>query len=506
MKGPDRRTVDAALAVLGSDAPQEERVHAALGEELGDALARHPDRAEATRLPSPLAIDVDRERARFGTWYELFPRSWGGFAGVEAQLPRFAELGVDVLYFPPIHPIGHTHRKGRNNALTAGPDDPGSPWAIGAEEGGHTAIHPGLGTPEDFRRLIARAAEHGIEIALDIALQCSPDHPWLTEHPEWFFRRPDGTLKYAENPPKKYQDIYNLSFDSEEWRGLWLALRDVLLHWVGQGVRIFRVDNPHTKPLGFWEWVIREVRAVEPGAIFLSEAFTRPQMMYALAKAGFSQSYTYFTWRNTRWELTEYLTELAHTEVREVFRPNLFVNTPDILHEYLQDGGRPAFEARLTLAATLSPSYGIYSGFEHCENVPVAEGSEEYLDSEKYEVKARRLDGPLLPLFARLNAIRRENAALRWIDDLVFLETESDALIAYAKGATTGRGTIICCVSLDPHAAREGVVAIPDDLGLPRSFIVQDLLTGATYPWQVGRNYVRLDPASVPAHVLRVEA
>jgi starch synthase (maltosyl-transferring) len=505
MQGEDRAVVERVLATLRSDAPQEERVQAALAEELGAALARHPDRSGSTRLDPALTVDVDRERARFGTWYELFPRSWGGFAGVERELPRFAELGVDVLYFPPIHPIGRTHRKGRNNAETAAPGDPGSPWAIGSEEGGHTAIHPELGTLEDLRRLIARAAEHGIEIALDLALQCSPDHPWLREHPEWFERRPDGTLKYAENPPKRYQDIYNLSFDTPAWAELWEALLEVVLYWMEQGIRIFRVDNPHTKPLGFWEWLIREVRAVDPGVIFLSEAFTRPALMQVLAKSGFSQSYTYFTWRNSRRELTEYLTELATSEMREYFRPNLFANTPDILTEYLQRGGRPAFEARLVLAATLSPSYGIYSGFEHCENVPLAQGSEEYLDSEKYEIKQRTLDGPLLPLFARLNAIRREHEALQWLDDLVFCETENESLIAYVKGATTGRGAVVCCVNLDPHRPQEGVVTIPHDLGLPHAFTVHDLLTDAAYPWQVGRNYVRLDPAAVPAHVMRVE-
>lgn len=506
VKGPDRDIVKAALDVIRSDAPQRERIDVALSQELAGALSRHPDRVEATRLPAPLSVDVDRERGRFGAWYELFPRSWGGFAGVEKELPRFAELGVDVLYFPPIHPIGHTHRKGPNNALTAAAGDPGSPWAIGAEDGGHTAIHHELGTADDFRRLIDGARGHGIELALDIALQCSPDHPWLTEHPEWFSRRPDGTLKYAENPPKKYQDIYNLNFDSADWRALWQALFDVLMHWVGQGVHIFRVDNPHTKPLGFWEWVIRRVREEEPAVIFLSEAFTRPQMMYALAKAGFSQSYTYFTWRTSRGELTDYFTELAGPEVSQFFRPNLFANTPDILHEYLQKGGRAAFEVRMVLAATLGPSYGIYSGFENCEGVPVREGSEEYMNSEKYEVKKRTLDGELLPLFGRLNAIRRDSPALQFVDDIHFLETENDTLVAYAKGARTGRGTIITCVNLDPHAAREGVVTIPENLGLPRSFIARDLLTGATYPWQVGRNYVRLDPQSAVAHVLRVEA
>jgi starch synthase (maltosyl-transferring) len=459
------------------------------------------DRWEVTDLTRPLAIDVDRERARFGSWYELFPRSWGGFAGVERVLPDLAELGFDVVYFPPIHPIGVTNRKGRNNALTAAPGDPGSPWAIGGSEGGHTAIDPALGTLEDLTRLVGRARELGLEIALDFAIQCSPDHPWLEEHPEWFHRRPDGTLKYAENPPKRYQDIYNLNFDSEDWAGLWAGLRDLVLYWVEQGVKAFRVDNPHTKPLPFWEWLIQEVRASEPEVIFLSEAFTRPPMMAALAKAGFSQSYTYFTWKNTKVELTEYLTELTRSSLPQFYRPNFFANTPDILHEYLQRGGRPAFEARLVLAATLSPSYGIYSGFERCENVPVREGSEEYLDSEKYETKRRRLEGPLLPLVRTLNRIRRENVALQWLEGVEFLQTENEELIAYVRHAEGN--VLLVCVNLDPKAEREGVVVVPVSLGLPPAYVVSELLTGESFHWRIGRNYVRLGPGQ--AHVLRVE-
>jgi starch synthase (maltosyl-transferring) len=455
------------------------------------------DRSEVTAAPD-LRLQVDRERAVFGAWYELFPRSWGGFAGVEEQLERFAELGFDVVYLPPIHPIGHTNRKGRNNALEAGPDDPGSPWAIGSELGGHDAIAPELGTAEEFERLVARARELGIDVALDFAIQCSPDHPWLKEHPEWFNRRPDGTLKYAENPPKRYQDIYNVNFDSEDWQGLWQALLDVVRHWVSKGVRVFRVDNPHTKPLPFWEWLIAEVQAEEPEVIFLAEAFTRPATMSALAKGGFTQSYTYFTWKNTRWELQQFLGDVL--DERDWFRPNFFANTPDILHEYLQDGGRPAFEARLVLAATLSPTYGIYSGFEHCENVPVRRGSEEYLDSEKYEVKRRRLDGPLLPLAARLNEIRRVHRPLRRLDELSFLETENERLIAYARGS--GPETVLCCVNLDPAAAQEGVVIVPVGLGTAPAFHVEDLLTGERYDWRLGRNYVRLEPGG--SHVLAV--
>jgi starch synthase (maltosyl-transferring) len=437
--------------------------------------------------------------ARFGSWYELFPRSWGGFQGVTEVLPALAELGFDVVYLPPIHPIGRTNRKGRNNKLTAGPGDPGSPWAIGAEEGGHTATHPELGTMDDFERLVASARDVGLEIALDFAIQCSPDHPWLSEHPEWFHRRPDGTLKYAENPPKRYQDIYNVNFASEDWEGLWNALRDVVLFWVSHGVRVFRVDNPHTKPLPFWKWLLGEVRSADPRVVFLSEAFTRPAMMTALAKAGFNQSYTYFTWKNTKPELVELMQQVI--EWAPFYRPNFFVNTPDILHEYLQRGGRPAFEARLVLAATLSPSYGIYSGFEQLENVPLAPGSEEYRNSEKYELKRRTLAGPLLPLIRRLNEIRRENPALQRVDNLMWLETENEQLIAYAK--RTGQNTVLVCVNLDPFAPREGLTVIPASLGLPPSFPVHDLRSGQRFGWQIGRNYVRL-PAG-QSHVLKVE-
>jgi starch synthase (maltosyl-transferring) len=459
-----------------------------------DALAAGPGtRVELTRSET-VNVDVDRTLARFGAWYELFPRSWGGFAGVERLLPRFAELGFDVLYLPPIHPIGHTNRKGRNNALKARPGEPGSPWAIGSEEGGHTAIHADLGTMDDFERLVVAAREHELEIALDYAIQCSPDHPWLREHPEWFHHRPDGTLKYAENPPKRYQDIYNVNFETEDREGLWNALRDVMLHWVDRGVRVFRVDNPHTKPVPFWAWLIGEVRARDPDVVLLSEAFTRPAMMTTLAKAGFQQSYTYFTWKNTRWELVELMGQLLDWSL--FLRPNFFVNTPDILHEYLQRGGRPAFEARLVLAATLSPSYGIYSGFESLENVPAKEGSEEYLDSEKYELKQRRLDGELLPFVRRLNSIRRRHPALQRLENLRFLETENEQLIAYAKD------DVLVVVNLDPRAAHEGVTVIPAALGLPPVFNVRDLLAEEDHSWRIGRNYVRLEPGA--AHVLHV--
>jgi starch synthase (maltosyl-transferring) len=468
---------------------------------LADALAaEHVERHEQT-ASAVLELDVDRERARFGAWYELFPRSWGGFKGVERVLPPLAELGFDVVYLPPIHPIGRTNRKGRNNALKAGPGDVGSPWAIGSEEGGHDAINPELGTWEDFDSMVARARELDLEIALDFAIQCSPDHPWLREHPEWFYRRPDGTLKYAENPPKKYQDIYNVNFDSEDWRSLWQELLRVVLVWVERGIRAFRVDNPHTKPVPFWEWLIRAVRTEHPDVFFLAEAFTRPAMMAELAKAGFNQSYTYFTWKNAKWELTEYMTQLTGPLLPLFYRPNFFANTQDILHEYLQHGGPPAFEARLVLAATLSPSYGIYSGYENFENVPLRAGSEEYLDSEKYEVKKRRLNGPLLPLARRLNEARRANPALQVLENLSFLETENEQLIAYAK--REAGNVVICVVNLDPLAAREGVVTVPASLDLPPAFGVHDVVGDEIYGWRLGRNYVRLEPGG--SHVLVVE-
>ena len=463
-----------------------------------DALAAPATDRAGKAWSATYEVDVDRELARFGSWYELFPRSWGGFEGVRALLPDFAELGFDVIYLPPIHPIGRTNRKGRNNALVAGPDDPGSPWAIGADEGGHDAIHPELGTLAQFERLVADAKEHGIEIALDFAIQCSPDHPWLKQHPEWFHRRPDGTLKYAENPPKRYQDIYNVNFDCDDWQALWNALRDVVLHWVARGVTVFRVDNPHTKPVPFWEWLIDEVRGEHPEVVFLAEAFTRPAMMTTLAKAGFAQSYTYFTWKNTRWELLEFVGQLL--EWSEIYRPNVFANTPDILHAYLQRGGRPAFEARLVLAGTLAPTYGIYSGFEHCENVPVREGSEEYLDSEKYEIKKRALDGPLLPLIGALNRARRENPALQRLDDVTFLETENEQLFAFLK--RWQGNDVIVVVNLDPAAEQEGVCILPVATGLPPAYPVRDLLADERWTWHIGRNYVKLAPGK--SHVLRI--
>jgi starch synthase (maltosyl-transferring) len=499
-----RQLIEHARHELEDPAVPETAKHdVALGEELRQAVQRGPGRAGSVSLEQPLTIEVDRLRARFGAWYELFPRSWGGLKGVQCQMPRLAELGFDVVYLPPIHPIGHTNRKGRNNSLDAMPTDPGSPWAIGDETGGHRAVHADLGTVEEVRALTKAAREHGIDIALDFAIQCSADHPWLAEHPEWFHRRPDGTLKYAENPPKRYQDIYNVNWDSPDWRSLWQALLDVVLHWVDCGVKVFRVDNPHTKPFAFWTWLIDEVHARDREVIFLAEAFTKRAVMRHLAKLGFTQSYTYFTWKNATWELTEYVSELAFSGEQEYFRPNFFANTPDILHAYLQHGGRAAFEARLVLAATLSPSYGIYSGYENFENIPVREGLEEYLHSEKYELKHRSLDGPLLPMIARLNRIRREHPPLQEFSNVTFLDTANQALIAYAK--QTGSETLVCVVNLDPHQPQQGLAVVPASLGVAPSFTVCDLLDDQRYQWRIGPNYIGLTPGTRQAHLMRVE-
>jgi starch synthase (maltosyl-transferring) len=494
-----QRKVEAEQEDLTSELAEGAALYGVESMTVDEALADcRTDRSEAIASPT-YEVDVDVKLARFGSWYELFPRSWGGFKGVERVLPELAELGFDVVYMPPVHPIGTTNRKGPNNTLDAGPDDPGSPWAIGSEAGGHASVNPELGTMADFERMVAKGHEVGCEIAIDFAIQCSPDHPWLKEHPEWFHRRPDGTLKYAENPPKKYQDIYNVNFDCEDWQALWQALHDVVRFWVDKGVRVFRVDNPHTKPVPFWEWLIAEIRRDDPEVVFLAEAFTRPAMMKTLGKIGFNQSYTYFTWKNTKWELLEFMEDIV--EWSPFYRPNFFANTPDILHRYLQAGGRPAFEARLVLAATLSPTYGIYSGYESLENVPVREGSEEYVDSEKYEAKKRALDGPLLPFVRRVNEIRRENPALQRVDNLTFIETESDYLLGYAKREEGN--TLLIVVNLDPFEVREGVAVVPAATGLPPAYPVTDLLTGDEFLWHIGRNYVRLEPGQ--SHVLRVE-
>jgi starch synthase (maltosyl-transferring) len=493
------------------------RVQTALEPALASAMARHADRAGAANYEPALRVTVDRERARFGAWYELFPRSTadepgrhGTFRDVQKRLPYVAQMGFDVLYLPPIHPIGTSFRKGPNNSLTAGPGDPGSPWGIGSKEGGHKDVHPDLGTLEDFDDLLAAARAHGIEIALDVAFQCSPDHPYVREHPEWFRHRPDGTIKYAENPPKKYQDIYPLDFECADWRALWQELHDVILFWARRGVRIFRVDNPHTKPFSFWEWLITQVQDRHPDTIFLSEAFTRPKVMRYLAKCGFTQSYTYFTWRNTRSELTAYFTELTQTDVREYLRPNLFANTPDILPEYLQYGGPPAFQVRFVLAATLGASYGIYGPpFENFEGRAVRHGSEEYLDSEKYQLRHWDWDRPTVfrEFIARVNRVRRENPALHYDHRLRFYPVDNEQLLFYGKTSPALDNVILVVVNLDPHHAQSGWVRVPlDELGLSphESYQVHDLLTGARYLWQGETNFVRLDPAVQVAHVLRL--
>ena len=502
--------------------PAHERVRLALDAQLAQLMYTFDTRVSGTEFSPVLSVQVERERARYGAWYELFPRSTapragnhGTFADLEARLPYIADMGFDVVYLPPIHPIGKSFRKGPNNSLECAPTDPGSPWAIGAAEGGHTAILPALGTIQDFDALVASAAKHHLEIALDIAFQCSPDHPWVREHPAWFRHRPDGTIKYAENPPKKYQDIYPLNFDNEDWFGLWKALRDVFLFWIDHGVNIFRVDNPHTKAFPFWEWCLADIWHRDHDAIFLSEAFTRPKVMKRLAKAGFTQSYTYFTWRNDKAGLTEYFTELTRGECAEYLRPNLFANTPDILHEYLQTGGPAAFKARLVLAATLGATYGIYGPpFELCDGTPVRPGSEEYLNSEKYQIRHWNLDEPvsLRALIKRVNTIRRTHPQLQFTRNLRFFETDNPKLIAYGKADDQNRNLILMVVNLDPHHPQSGHVILPVDdyqLGwtLDGYFTAHDLLDDSRYTWRGARNYVELSPtkAPAPAHLFRME-
>jgi starch synthase (maltosyl-transferring) len=516
-EGDEARELAEAAAALTADRPSAERVERALDASLARLVARYPDRADAGPYDRELAILVDRPRARFSTWYEMFPRSaspdpgrHGTFRDLEALLPEVAAMGFDVLYLPPIHPIGLTNRKGPNNQPRAGAGDPGSPWGIGSLEGGHKAVHPELGTLEDFRRLVTRAADHGLEIALDIAFQSSPDHPYLTEHPSWFLRRPDGTLQYAENPPKKYEDIYPFDFETEAWRALWEELKDVFVFWAGQGVRIFRVDNPHTKPFAFWEWLIGEVKRGHPDVIFLSEAFTRPKVMYRLAKLGFTQSYTYFAWRNRRREIEEYFTELTRPPVSEFFRPNLWPNTPDILTAYLQEGGLPAFRVRLVLAATLGASYGVYGpAFELGENRPRQPGSEEYLDSEKYQIRRWDRAAPysLRGLVTRVNRMRHAQPALQSDRGLHFHGADNDQLICYSKATEDLGSVVLTVVNLDPARTQSGWVDLDEtELGVEpgQPFEVHDLLTGARYAWQGRGNYVQLDPALQPAHVFEV--
>jgi starch synthase (maltosyl-transferring) len=498
---------------------KREAAELAISAELGDVMDRWPDRSDATRYRHELQLIVDRPAARFAAWYEIFPRSQGTdpnrsatFREAEARLPAIARMGFDTLYMTPIHPIGTTNRKGPNNTLVAGPNDPGSPYAIGSPAGGHDAIAPELGTLDDFLHFQQVAREHGLELVLDFAIQVSPDHPWVKEHPEWFYHRPDGSIKFAENPPKKYEDIYPLNFRSPDWKRLWAAWRDLVLEWADRGVRVFRVDNPHTKPLAFWEWMINDVQSVYPDVIFLAEAFTRPKMMRQLAKAGFTQSYTYFTWRNTKRELQEYLTELTQTQMKEYYRGNFFANTPDILPHILQLGGRPAFRMRLVLAATLSSVYGIYSGFELCENTPRgAPGTTEYYrDSEMYQHKIWdwHRPGNIIDDVTRINRIRRDNPALHLYDNLRFHFADNDQLLVYSKATRDRSNIMVCVVNLDTYWPQAGWVEVPaHEWGIPadQPYVVHDLMNDQRYTWRGNWNWIHLDPNVAPAHVLRVE-
>jgi starch synthase (maltosyl-transferring) len=503
--------------ILRGEGALGEKLETALQPELTRLMGRYPDKRFITLYDRNLAIVVDPVKARYSTWYEMFPRSGaavpglhGTFKDCEARLPYIAGMGFDVLYLPPIHPIGVTNRKGKNNQPVTEPGDVGSPWAIGAAEGGHKAVNPQLGTLEDFRHFVAQAREVNLEVALDIAFQGSPDHPYVREHPNWFRWRPDNTVQYAENPPKKYEDIYPFDFETEDWQELWEEFKSIICFWIEQGVHIFRVDNPHTKPFHFWEWLISDIKKDYPEVFFLAEAFTRPKAMYRLAKLGFSQSYNYFAWRNTKWELTQYLTELTRTEVREYFRPNLWPNTPDILPEYLQFGGRPAFMIRLVLAATLGASYGIYGPpFELCESQPREPGSEEYLNSEKFELKHWDIERPgsLKDFIARVNRIRRENAALQCDWNLDFYPVDNEQLICYAKFSEDGANIILMVVNLDPHHTQGGWLELPlGELGLDpgQPYQVHDLLGEARFLWHGPRNYVELDPKVAPAYIFRL--
>jgi starch synthase (maltosyl-transferring) len=512
----DRSLLDEYMRQLSGAAHNPlELLGIASSNRLLENMARLLPRKDSTLHSPALEIVVDRPLARFGAWYELFVRSQGSdpnktgtFKDAEHRLNDIKKMGFDVVYLAPIHPIGHTKRKGRNNWLQAGPEDPGSPWAIGNDLGGHTAVDPSLGTLNDFDRFVKEARRHDLEVAMDFAIQCSPDHPWVKDHPDWFYRRPDGSIKFAENPPKKYEDTYPIDFDTADWKSLWQEMLQIPLFWIGHGVKIFRVDNPHTKPLGFWRWLIEQIQSQHPEVIFFSEAFTRPTMMKALAKVGFTQSYTYFTWRNTKSELIEYLTELTRSGMEEYFRPNFFTNTPDILTDVLQRGGRPAFRMRLVLAATLSPSYGIYSGFELCENEAIP-GTEEYKDSEKYQIKIRDWNRPgnIKEFIATLNSIRKQNPALQYLTNLLFLPADNDQIIFYCKMTNDISNIILVAVNLDPFHPQECTVEVPlNQIGIQPggTFRVTDLLTGAAYVW-TDRNYVRLDPHVEPAHILRVE-
>jgi starch synthase (maltosyl-transferring) len=513
--GADRALLREAAETLRARSPVETRVATATGAALAAAMACAPDRSRETRFARELEVVVEQPLALFSSWYEMFPRSagpagrHGTFRDGEARLDYVAELGFDILYLPPIHPIGRAYRKGPDNAPTAGSGDPGSPWAIGGPEGGHTSVHPELGTLDDFDRFVRAARERGIQVALDLAFQASPDHPWVKQHPSWFRQRPDGSVQYAENPPKKYQDVYPFDFDSDDWRELWMALRGIVLHWIEHGISIFRVDNPHTKPIPFWEWCIRTVKARHPETVFLSEAFTRPKLMYALAKSGFSQSYTYFTWRTTKDELEAYIGELTRPPVAEFFRPNLWPTTPDIFPEHLQHGGRAAFVSRLILAGTLSSAYGIYGpSYELMERVP-RPGAEELAHNEKYEVRTWDLEraGSLRHAIARLNRIRRAHPALQDNRSLRFHRTDNDFLICYSKRTEDRKDVIVTVVNLDPHHTHSGWLDLDlDELGLrpDESFQAHDLLGGSRFQWRGPRAFVSLSPEEMPAHILEI--
>ncbi|MBE2294454.1 MAG: alpha-1,4-glucan--maltose-1-phosphate maltosyltransferase [Phycisphaerales bacterium] len=520
--GADAQWLANRAKELVGDQDMEYRRQLGLDAELVRQMYRHADRQFEIQYDKILSVVVDDERARFSTWYEMFPRSCGStpnqhgtFKDCETWLPRLATMGFDVLYFPPIHPIGRINRKGKNNTLTPGPDDVGSPWAIGAEEGGHKSILPALGTLEDFRHLVEKARELGIDIALDIALQCAPDHPYVKEHPDWFRWRPDGTVQYAENPPKKYQDIYPFNFETSDWKALWEEIKSIFEFWVAQGVRIFRVDNPHTKSFAMWEWLIAEIKKNTPNAIFLAEAFTRPKVMHRLAKLGYTQSYTYYTWRNTRWELIEYLNELTKGPGREYFRPNFWPNTPDILAASLQYGGRAGFMSRLVMAATMTANYGIYGpAFEMLEHIAVKPGSEEYLDSEKYQIRYRSfqdLDGPkgLRDFITLVNLIRKRNPALQSDWGLRFHDVDNEQIICYSKATAKHSNVILVVVNLDPNYTQSGWASLDlAALGVDpqQPFQVHDLLSGSRYIWNGPRNYIELNPSRMPAHIFRIRS
>ena len=514
--GDERRRIEAWLATWTAKRGAVDRLADASDGAWVKLMRKVEDRSAATRYDRTLEVVVDPVIARFGAWYEIFPRSQGtdptrGATLREAarRIPDIRAMGFDVLYMPPIHPIGTTNRKGKNNARVGTPSDPGSPYAIGSAAGGHMAVEPSLGTLEDFDAFVKVCESHGMAVALDFAIQCSPDHPYLKEHPEWFAKRPDGTIKYAENPPKKYEDIHHLHFETPAWRSLWDEMARIVRFWIGHGVRIFRVDNPHTKPLPFWKWLIGSIQRDHPDVVFLAEAFTRPKMMRALAKVGFSQSYTYFTWRNEKQELVEYLTELTQSEMNEYYRGNFFANTPDILPIFLQKGGRPAFRIRAVLASTLSSSYGIYSGFELCENRALP-GREEYLDSEKYEYKVWDWDRPghIKGLLTLLNHARREHPALQEYDNLRFHASNHNDILVYSKATPKRDDAVLVVVNLSPHEARESLVHVnPWELGKgdDEPYVVHDLLTQQRWTWRGWTNYVRLDPQHQPAHVFAIE-